>query len=152
MGVMKQMLQGLAALHSVGIVHRDVKPDNLLITVEGEIKFIDFGAACDLCTQINYSPEYGMLDPRYSPPEELVMPTTAPRFPTPALASLLGPVLWAQYRPDLFDAYSGGMILLQMAIPELRSSNSQKILRQELSEFNNDLPSWRASTSTKAIA
>merc|ERR1711959_304782 len=118
MGVMKQMLQGLAALHSVGIVHRDVKPDNLLITVEGKVKIIDFGAACDLCTQINYSPEYGMLDPMYSPPEELVMPRNAPRFQSPALAAILGPLIWSLYRPDLFDSYSVGMIFIQMAIPE----------------------------------
>lgn len=39
-----------------------------------QIKIIDFGAACDLVTGINFNPLYGMLDPRYSPPEELVMP------------------------------------------------------------------------------
>lgn len=39
-----------------------------------QIKIIDFGAACDLATGINFNPLYGMLDPRYSPPEELVMP------------------------------------------------------------------------------
>lgn len=31
------------------------------MTVEGKVKLIDFGAACDLCTQINYSPEVGLL-------------------------------------------------------------------------------------------
>lgn len=39
-----------------------------------QIKIIDFGAAVDMCTGINFNPLYGMLDPRYSPPEELVMP------------------------------------------------------------------------------
>ena len=68
------MLVGLSRLHSIGIVHRDVKPDNLVITVDGTVKIIDFGAAVDMCTGINFNPLYGMLDPRYSPPEELVMP------------------------------------------------------------------------------
>ena len=31
-----------------------------------QIKVIDFGAAYDLSTGINFNPEYGMLDPRYS--------------------------------------------------------------------------------------
>lgn len=39
-----------------------------------QVKIIDFGAACDMCTGINFNPLYGMLDPRYSPPEELCMP------------------------------------------------------------------------------
>jgi hypothetical protein len=44
-----------------------------------QIKIIDFGAACDLVTGINFNPLYGMLDPRYSPPEELVMPQSEQR-------------------------------------------------------------------------
>merc|ERR1711963_492007 len=34
--IMKQILQGLRRLHKIGIVHRDVKPENILITVDGD--------------------------------------------------------------------------------------------------------------------
>ena len=44
-----------------------------------QVKMIDFGAAVDMCTGINFNPLYGMLDPRYSPPEELVMPQSEQR-------------------------------------------------------------------------
>ena len=42
-----------------------VKPENLLITTGGDVKIIDFGAAVDMCTGINFNPAVGMLDPRY---------------------------------------------------------------------------------------
>jgi serine/threonine protein kinase len=76
-----QLLTAVASLHRMGIVHRDLKPENILITNAGEIKLIDFGAAVDLSTGINFNPQQGMLDPRFSPPEELVLPETFPRAP-----------------------------------------------------------------------
>ena len=40
-----QMSDGLAAAHAAGVVHRDLKPDNILIAREGKIKILDFGLA-----------------------------------------------------------------------------------------------------------
>ena len=43
--VMEQAAHGLAVIHRMGLVHRDIKPGNLMITQNGQVKITDFGIA-----------------------------------------------------------------------------------------------------------
>ncbi|KAI0010352.1 kinase-like domain-containing protein [Xylariaceae sp. FL0662B] len=47
--VCRETLKGLQHLHSKGVIHRDIKSDNILLSLEGDIKLTDFG----FCAQIN---------------------------------------------------------------------------------------------------
>lgn len=64
--VMQPFLSALAYLHSLGILHRDVKPENVLLAADGEIKLADFGLAINTTKEKPMS-RVGTLD--YMPPE-----------------------------------------------------------------------------------
>jgi serine/threonine protein kinase len=45
---LRQLAEGVAALHQAGKLHRDIKPPNVLVTLEGHVLLLDFGLTADL--------------------------------------------------------------------------------------------------------
>lgn len=70
--LMEPLLDVLRASHERGIVHRDIKPDNVFLTVEGEIKLLDFGIARMAESRRNLRTQVGatMGTPSYMAPEQ----------------------------------------------------------------------------------
>jgi len=151
--IMKEVLSALIDFHSTGIVHRDVKPQNILLSSKGvkggKVKLIDFGAAADLRIGINYLPKEFLLDPRYAPPEKYIMSTSTPQAPPLPVAAALSPVLWALNRPDRFDMYSVGILLVQMCFPSLRRDNQLVAFNRQLENLDYDILKWRDSIVSK---
>lgn len=76
---------------------------------------------------------------RYAPPQQYVMSRQTATPPPKPVAALLSPILWQMEHPDKFDMYSMGIMLLQMAFPNLRSDNSLIAFNRRLQELGWDL-------------
>lgn len=61
----RPVMEGLCHIHTRGIVHRDISPDNLMFTENGELKLIDFGAAT-----VKAAAKDVKLKEDYAPPEQ----------------------------------------------------------------------------------
>jgi len=46
--LLRPMMEGLAQVHKLGIIHRDISPDNIIVQPDGNLKLLDLGAAKDM--------------------------------------------------------------------------------------------------------
>jgi formylglycine-generating enzyme required for sulfatase activity len=117
-----QAAEGLALLHTMDIVHRDVKPSNLLLDAHGEIKLADLGLA-----QSRGGPS---LRSKLSNPQ-----------PHPGTPAYMSPeqVNSRNYLTSASDVYALGVVLF-----ELLTLRNPKNLRPgtRLREVSKDAPAW----------
>ena len=103
-----QMAEGLAAAHEKGVIHRDLKPDNLWITKDGRLKILDFGLAKQVAAQ---GPGSGSMEPTAA-----VDP--AVRTERGMILGTLGYMSPEQVRGEAVDArsdlFSFGVVLFEM--------------------------------------
>jgi tetratricopeptide (TPR) repeat protein/TolB-like protein len=86
--VARQLAAGLEAAHGAGIVHRDVKPANVMITTSGVVKLVDFGIA-KLSTDEEGSRAHAAGTLPYMSPEQLDKASTDARTDIWSLGVLL---------------------------------------------------------------
>lgn len=135
------VLQALADLHALGIVHRDVKPGNILLSTSGEVKLADFGLAR----------HWEGTETRVTETEGLVG-TVEYLSPEQALGDLL------DARSDL---YSFGVVLFEMLAGKVPLRGDSAIgtivahIRQEppdVRKLRPQAPSWLAGIVTRLLA
>ena len=63
------LIEALDEIHSQGLIHRDISPDNIMVLPDGRIKLMDFGAARDY-TEFGEKSLSIVLKPGYAPPEQ----------------------------------------------------------------------------------
>lgn len=113
---LQQVLGALAAGHALGIVHRDVKPSNILIRRDGIVKMTDYGIAHLV------NPTHGVRPPS---PQELAPGTGAYMSPEQVLG---------RHLDGRSDLYSAGIVLYEAIAgrpPFLPSEKSEFALRMD---------------------
>lgn len=101
-----KIASGLAALHALGLIHGDVKPQNLRVQIGGHPMLFDLGAALDLEARVSWSLfGAGLGTSRYAPPEveRRDMLRVGPAADVYALGKTLLELLGADTHPELQD-------------------------------------------------
>jgi serine/threonine-protein kinase len=114
-GIARQICRGLQAAHEQGIIHRDIKPQNVLIDAKGEVKLMDFGIA--RMTETNEAmTQAGLIvgTPHYMSPEQVQGRSLEPRS----------------------DVYSMGVLLYEMLVGRrtFESSSLTGVLAAHITE------------------
>ncbi|KAG2548554.1 putative cyclin-dependent kinase F-2 [Panicum virgatum] len=136
--IMRQLLRGAEALHGAGTVHRDIKPDNILVGPGGALKICDLGMAAPARPAGEPYPEETVGALWYRAPELLMgFRSYGPAIDLWALGCVMAEVLTGE---PLFgsaetadDMYSKVLELCGMDAPELQAS------LRELSEAGHEV-------------
>ncbi len=66
-----QMCAGVGAAHRIGLIHCDLKPQNILVTSDGRVKVVDFGIARALTAKVDGTEQTVWATPQYAAPEQM---------------------------------------------------------------------------------
>lgn len=152
-----QTLKGLERLHFSGIVHRDIKPFNLMITNDDRIKIIDFGLSRVRGEERMKIPGLQVGSPFYAAPEQELHPESADEradiysvgmlayrmltgyLATPAQGCVPPP---SSYRRDLSPAWDE-LIMRSLEVDPVERFASAWLMRKRLEEVFSD---WRKAS------
>jgi serine/threonine protein kinase len=130
-----KLARGVAALHRAGIIHRDIKPDNVILETEGSLKLIDLGVVR----------VPGLED---FPPDDI-----------PGTPAYMAPEMFAgEPGNEATDIYALGVTMFRAFTGEYpygnvdATSRSRRDRPKALADLRPDLPAWLQAALTRAIA
>jgi len=130
-----KLARGVAALHRAGIIHRDIKPDNVILESEGSLKLIDLGVVR----------VPGLED---FPPEDI-----------PGTIAYMAPEMFAgEPGNEATDIYALGVTMFRAFTGEFPYGNLDAVSSPRrtrpvpLAELRPDLPAWVQTALGRAIA
>ncbi|EMD36870.1 hypothetical protein CERSUDRAFT_123898 [Gelatoporia subvermispora B] len=132
--VIAEIVVGLRYLHDLGIVHHDIKPDNILISADGHCVISDFGGARRMFTE---GQRVGML---MRDRDTRIIKTVQYAAP-----ELLAPVMGPSYYTEAVDYWSLGAVISALITRKLHFSGRLDTLRQDLKKLGQDLAAMKVS-------
>ena len=138
--IARQVLQSLQKIHDKGILHSDIKPQNIVINNKGEVSLIDYGVAVKRNKKGQFKPI--SLTPRYAGPETFGKKTATEKTDIWALGITLAEMelgyapIVVQVKPNKLSAYKRMLIkqkpeLMPLFVEfELDSSAYDRLINQ----------------------
>jgi serine/threonine-protein kinase len=144
----RQLCRALEVAHENGVVHRDVKPQNLLLDVHGFLKVMDFGvarlaerdepAADDWSTLTRTGALVGT--PRYMAPEQILGEPVDARADVYAAGAVL------------YECLTGHPAVTAESLPALMARHAQGAVAADPRRWNPDVPDALARVVLRALA
>src|SRR6478672_11904423 len=125
LAVIDPVLSALAAAHAAGMIHRDVKPENVLLADDGRVKVADFGLARAISAETQHTATGGVLI---------------------GTVSYLSPELVVDGKADArSDVYAAGVLIYEMLTGH-KPHQADSAIQVAYKHVHEDIPAPSAST------
>ena len=123
--IAKQVCEGLAEAHHLGVIHRDLKPQNIMVDEDGNVRIMDFGIARSMTSKGRTGPGVMIGTPEYMSPEQVEGKDVDPRADIYSLGIILYEMLTGRVPFEGDTAFAIGVKHKSETPRDPRSLNAQ---------------------------